>query len=49
MLNFTFWDLKVLDTLKKNHCEYPFVLISFCKSKLYSLYDTLETRDKFPH
>lgn len=49
MLNFTFWLLQVFDTLKKNHCEYPFVFMSFCNNKLYSQSDNFETSDKFPH
>ena len=49
MLSFTFCPLNVLETLKKNHCEYPFVLMSFWSSKLYYESDNLETKDKLPH
>ena len=49
MLNLTRSPPRVLDTLKKNHCEYPFVLMSFCKRRLYSHSVTFETKERLPH
>lgn len=48
MLNLTLRPLEVFPTRKKYHCVWPLVLISFCKTKSYSLSDTLIAANRLP-
>ena len=47
-MNFTFWPFVVFEHLKKYHWVFPFVLMSFCRTRSYSFSETLIAESKLP-